>query len=189
MKRKFIAGVMGLALAGCAHSRSDVAKGPNKANPNGPVGMTPVPSLDQTINHGTGGDALAQTALGDPKDPRWSGRAPSPDAGRPGTAPAPTPAAAPSPSEAQQSPQLAAAQPAPSAQPSWSSAPEPASAIQPKWSSTIDPSAAARLNASAAAGQAPAARPNPPATAGAPFARNRASRTIPARQRLRRPIN
>src|SRR5262245_10513259 len=82
MKRQIVAGVMGLALAGCAHSRMDGPKSAGAANPVGPVGMSPVPSLHDTINRGTGNPALAQSALGAPRDPRWSGNAPSPDAPR-----------------------------------------------------------------------------------------------------------
>lgn len=89
MKRQFVAGVLGLALAGCAHSRSDVAKGPDGSTANKPVAITPVPSIHDTINRGTGSPALAQTALGNPADPQWSGRAPAPGAGNP-TAPAGT---------------------------------------------------------------------------------------------------
>lgn len=158
MKRKFIAGVMGLALAGCAHSRSDVAQKPDPANPIGPVGLSPVPGIDETINRGTGGDALAQTALGDPRDPRWSGRSPAPDGSHAAASPAPAPApvAAPSPAELGQAPQVAAAGPAASGPPSWSATPGPAAASQPKWSATPTPaeSAVARTDASTTAAPA-----------------------------------
>ncbi len=76
MKRQFVAGVMGLAVAGCAHFRSEAPKGPPSANPASPVGMQPVPSIYDTINRGTGNPAMAQSALGNPNDPRWSGQAP-----------------------------------------------------------------------------------------------------------------
>ena len=115
MKRQFIAGVMGLALAGCAHSRSEVPKGPGTGNPVGPVGMQPVPSIHDSVNRGTGNAAMAQSALGDPNDPRWSGRAPapSPDPNRPGVSDAPTPSQSPQPA------QMAAAAPA-DTPPNWS---------------------------------------------------------------------
>src|SRR5215470_8764813 len=102
MKKLFIAGVMGLALAGCAHSRSEVSKTPDDTKPVGPVGLQPLPSLRDTINRGTGNAALAQSALGDPNDARWSGVAPSPDSIRPGSSGASIPAQTP------QSPRMAA---------------------------------------------------------------------------------
>ncbi len=69
MKRQFIAGVMGLALAGCAHSRSEVPKGPGTGNPVGPVGMQPVPSIHDSINRGTGNAAMAQSGARRPQRP------------------------------------------------------------------------------------------------------------------------
>src|SRR5579875_841389 len=135
MKRQFVAGAMGLALAGCAHLRGDDPKGPNPANPVGPVGMKPVPSLHDTINRGTGGAALARTALGDPKDPRWSGHAAGTDADRPGTA------GAPIPSQAAQPPQAAAIDPTATGPPVPITAAQPPQAaaraagpIRPRWS-------------------------------------------------------
>src|SRR5262249_50561645 len=109
MKRPFIAGVMGLAIAGCAHSRSELAKGPEGTNPVGPVGLTPAPSLRDTINRGVGDPALAQSALGDPYDSRWAGVAPSPDAIRSGATGTPSPAqsGSQSPTQSARSPQLA----------------------------------------------------------------------------------
>jgi parvulin-like peptidyl-prolyl isomerase len=91
MKRQLVAGVMGLALAGCAHTRSDVPKKPDATTPASPVGMNPVPSIHDTINRGTGDSALAQHVLNDPKDPRWSGQAPIPDAIQPGASATPAP--------------------------------------------------------------------------------------------------
>src|SRR5207248_7753949 len=84
MKRPFIAGVLGLALAGCAQSRSAIPKGASDAT--GPVGLAPVPSVYDTINRGTGNPALVQTALKDSTDPRWNGRAPVSVASRSGPA-------------------------------------------------------------------------------------------------------
>ncbi len=77
MKRTLIAGMLGLAVAGCAHSRSDVSK-ETPRNLNGPVGMTPIPPLKETINRGLGDQASAKAALRDPEDARWSGQAPGP---------------------------------------------------------------------------------------------------------------
>src|SRR5258708_4055380 len=65
--------MLGLALAGCAQSRSAL---PKRATATEPVALTPVPSIHDTINRGRGGAKLSQSALGDRKDPRWSGRAP-----------------------------------------------------------------------------------------------------------------
>ena len=62
---------------------------------------------------------MAQSALGDPNDPRWTGVAPSPDAGR-----ARERAGAPSPSQAAQSPQMAAAERGSARSPSWSRTPQ-----------------------------------------------------------------
>src|SRR5262249_32672646 len=73
-KRQFIAGVLGLALIGCAQSRSTVPKGASKSTE--PIGLTPVPSVYDTINRGTGNSALVQSAIKDPADPHWNGQAP-----------------------------------------------------------------------------------------------------------------
>jgi hypothetical protein len=89
MKRTLVAGMLGLAIAGCAHSRSDVNKDappdlPRKTN--GPVGLTPIPPLSETINRGVGDQTSAKTVLRDPEDARWSGQAPPPGSlGGPGT--------------------------------------------------------------------------------------------------------
>ncbi|MHB1558064.1 MAG: hypothetical protein ACYC61_11425, partial [Isosphaeraceae bacterium] len=83
MKRQFVAGVMGLALTGCAHFRSEAPKGPGQKNPPEPISMKPVPSIYDTINRGTGNPVIAQSALGNPNDPRWAGQAPPPGAGGP----------------------------------------------------------------------------------------------------------
>src|SRR5262245_58822864 len=48
MKRHLVAGVLGLALAGCAQSRSAL---PNRGAPSlGPVGLTTFPSIHESIN-------------------------------------------------------------------------------------------------------------------------------------------
>ena len=85
MKRKIIAGMLGLAVAGCAHSRSEIPK--ETKRPLGPVGITPVPPIDQTINRGVGNPAVSQATLRDAEDSRWSGRAPAPAQREPGNAP------------------------------------------------------------------------------------------------------
>ncbi len=90
MKRPIIAGVMGLAFAGCAHTRTDVAQDSGGKKTHRPVALEPIPSIYETINRGTGNAALAQTALHDPKDPRWTGLAPPSGAGSPGRAATPS---------------------------------------------------------------------------------------------------
>lgn len=67
MKHYALAGMLGLAVAGCAQSRSAM---PGSK----PVGMEPVPSIHDTINRGTGDAAVQKSTLADPEDPRWSGR-------------------------------------------------------------------------------------------------------------------
>ena len=84
MRRKLVAGMLGLAVAGCAHTRSEIPK-ETPRNTTGPVGITPIPPLSQTINRGVGDPATTKTALRDPEDARWSGQAPGPGASRPGT--------------------------------------------------------------------------------------------------------
>jgi len=66
-KHHFVAGMLGLALAGCAQTRSQVPKGAEKST--GPVGMTPVPSIHESINRGTGGQGMAQATLPASKTP------------------------------------------------------------------------------------------------------------------------
>jgi len=78
MKRQFVASLLSLAMAGCAQSRSALSKGdstPPGPAPPGPVAVTPVPSIYDTVNQGQGGPAIARTALTDPTNPQWSGRA------------------------------------------------------------------------------------------------------------------
>src|SRR5271157_1556201 len=70
MRRKIAVGMLGLALAGCAQSRSSV---PGAASRGQPIGMEPVPSISDTINRGTGDPTIVQATLPDPKNPRWSG--------------------------------------------------------------------------------------------------------------------
>ncbi len=70
MRRKIAVGMLGLALAGCAQSRSSM---PGAASHGQPIGMEPVPSISDTINRGTGDPAIVQATLPDPKNPNWSG--------------------------------------------------------------------------------------------------------------------
>ena len=70
MRRKIAVGMLGLALAGCAQSRSPV---PGAASRGQPIGIEPVPSINDTINRGTGDPAIVQATLPDPKNPKWSG--------------------------------------------------------------------------------------------------------------------
>jgi len=62
--------MLGLALAGCAQSRSSV---PGAASRGQPIGMEPLPAISDTINRGTGDPAIVQATLPDPKNPNWSG--------------------------------------------------------------------------------------------------------------------
>jgi len=66
MKLKLVAALFGLAIGGCAQSRSaKLPEGP-------PIGMDPVPSIHDTINRGTN-PAVAQATLPAPANPDWSG--------------------------------------------------------------------------------------------------------------------
>ncbi|HMF38366.1 MAG TPA: hypothetical protein VKF17_17115, partial [Isosphaeraceae bacterium] len=85
MRRKIAVGMLGLALAGCAQSRSSV---PGAASRGQPIGMEPVPSINDTINRGTGDPAIVQATLPDPKNPHWSGEF-IPPRGPGGTPPGP----------------------------------------------------------------------------------------------------
>ncbi|MGA7502223.1 MAG: hypothetical protein WBX00_36480, partial [Isosphaeraceae bacterium] len=85
MRRKIAVGMLGLALAGCAQSRSSV---PGAASRGQPIGMEPVPSINDTINRGLGDPAIVQATLSDPKNPKWSGEF-IPPRGPAGTPPGP----------------------------------------------------------------------------------------------------
>ena len=85
MRRKIAVGMLGLALAGCAQSRSSL---PVAASRGQPIGMEPVPSINDTINRGTGDPAIVQATLPDPKNPQWSGEF-IPPRGPAGTPPGP----------------------------------------------------------------------------------------------------
>ncbi len=73
MKRLLVLSMLSLALAGCAQSKGAMSRG--ASYPPSPVAVTPVPSIYDTINPGMGGKAVAQTAIKNPDDPQWAGRA------------------------------------------------------------------------------------------------------------------
>ena len=81
MRRKIAVGMLGLALAGCAQSRSSM---PGTASRPQPIGMDPVPAIADTINRGTGDPAVVKSTLPDPNNPKWSGEY-VPVTGVPGT--------------------------------------------------------------------------------------------------------
>jgi peptidyl-prolyl cis-trans isomerase SurA len=81
MKRLFVAGALSLVMAGCAQSRSALTQDDSKQKPN-PVALTPIPSIYDSVNTGMGDKAVVQTAIKDPGDPRWAGRAQVPYAPR-----------------------------------------------------------------------------------------------------------
>ena len=81
MKRLLVLSTLSLALAGCAQSKGALSRG--ASYPPSPVAVTPVPSVYDTINAGLGGKAVAQTALKNPDDPQWAGRAQATVAARP----------------------------------------------------------------------------------------------------------
>jgi len=72
MKRLWVVSMLSLALAGCAQSRSAISK--QDAKPPDPVGLTPVPSVYDTINRGMGGPSIARSAIKNPNEPMWAGR-------------------------------------------------------------------------------------------------------------------
>ena len=127
MKRLLVVSMLSLALAGCAQSKGALSRG--ASYPPSPVALTPVPSLYDTVNQGMGGKAVAQTAIANPDDPQWAGRAPysvaagpvppGPPAAGPGAASAaPAVAAGPqSPGQPMGTPPALAAPAAPPAMP------------------------------------------------------------------------
>jgi parvulin-like peptidyl-prolyl isomerase len=104
MKRLLVVSMLSLALAGCAQSKGALSRG--ASYPPSPVAIAPVPSIYDTINQGTGGKALAQTAINNPEDPQWAGRTQVSQAARPvspgspGSAMTPVPASAAGPAAA-----------------------------------------------------------------------------------------
>jgi peptidyl-prolyl cis-trans isomerase SurA len=81
MKRQFVAGLIGLTLAGCAQSRSTLTQKKGKADD--PVAIQPVPSIYETINRGTGNPAVASSTLPNPSASHWSATAVPSTAGQP----------------------------------------------------------------------------------------------------------
>ena len=82
MKRVLVVTLLSLGAAGCAQSRSALSQqdppGSTAARSKlGPVAVNPVPSLDETVNRGFGNSAVVRSAIKDPDNPRWSGRAPA----------------------------------------------------------------------------------------------------------------
>jgi len=137
MKRLFVASLLSLATAGCAQSRSALSNGdgapPGPAKP-GPVAVAPVPSVYDTINPGLGGPALARTAMKDPNDPQWSGRARVASTAAPTGSNGSNPASGASAAQAQSldprapAPAELSLQPARSGQPVAAAAPAPSAA-------------------------------------------------------------
>ncbi len=89
MKRVLVVTLLSLGAAGCAQSRSALSQqdppGSTTAKSKlGPVAVNPVPSLYDTVNRSMGNSAVVRSAIKDPDDPRWSGRAPASVALNPG---------------------------------------------------------------------------------------------------------
>ena len=85
MRRRIAVGMLSLAVAGCTPSRSSMPGGASRGQP---IGMDPVPSLNETINRGTGDLAIQQATLPDAKSPNWSGQFSPPRRGQAGNPPA-----------------------------------------------------------------------------------------------------
>ncbi|MDR3620853.1 MAG: peptidylprolyl isomerase [Paludisphaera borealis] len=83
-KQTIVAAMLGLAMAGCAHTRK---AGPPDGPADQPVGMAPIPSLHDTINRGFANPAVARTTLPDPANPNWSARPYPPGSPARGAAP------------------------------------------------------------------------------------------------------
>ena len=121
MKRLLVVSMLSLALAGCAQSKGALSRG--ASYPPSPVALTPVPSIYDTVNQGMGGKAVAQTAIANPDDPHWAGRAPVSVAagpvspGPPGSAGGPHPTPAASAGAANAAPAVASGLPQPTGQP------------------------------------------------------------------------
>lgn len=135
MKLKLVAALLGLAIGGCAQSRS--AKLPEGT----PIGMEPVPSIHDTINRGAN-PAVAHATLPDPANPNWSGGS-SPEQ-PPATGLAPRVATTQPPAGYQARPEPAAA-PAtlPDLEPEIATAPPPAATRPPLGDSALSPSSTA----------------------------------------------
>jgi peptidyl-prolyl cis-trans isomerase SurA len=121
MKRLLVVSMLSLAMAGCAQSKGALSRG--ASYPPSPVAITPVPSVYDTVNQGMGGKAVAQTAIANPDDPHWAGRAPAPAApgavspGSPESTGGPGPALATNTGAATAAPTVASGLPQSSAQP------------------------------------------------------------------------
>ncbi|HEX3446988.1 MAG TPA: peptidylprolyl isomerase [Isosphaeraceae bacterium] len=126
MKRLLVLSMLSLATAGCAQSKGALLRG--ASYPPSPVALTPVPSIYDTVNSGVGGEKVAQTAIKNPDDPHWSGRAEVSVAARPvppGTPNSPSGpgGAVPAAGAAPAGPALAAVQPQPAPAPPVGAAP------------------------------------------------------------------
>jgi len=125
MKLKLVAALLGLAIGGCAQSRSmRLPEGPDSK----PIGVDPVPSIHETINRGTN-PAVARSALSDPANPQWSGQ--SQPEQPPATGPAPRVATTEPPANFQARPEPAAAPPTNSPSPLPNLEPEVAATPRP----------------------------------------------------------
>ncbi|WP_165222240.1 peptidylprolyl isomerase [Aquisphaera insulae] len=139
MKQRIALGLLSLLAAGCAQPRPTLPQPPGAARP---VGLEPVPVLSDTINRGTGDRAVQRTALGDPRNRKWSGNF--------------IPQESPAPMEASVAPdRTQSVRPSPSSPHMGTPPAEPAPAHQPPAAST---SAARNADASTAAA-APAELP------------------------------
>lgn len=99
MNRHVVAGLLGLALAGCAQNRSAIqSRGPSA----GPVGLTSFPSIHETINR--------ENPKFDPRSLRASAATHGPENGSP--APAPARGSMPGPSDYRRPDSVAVAPPA-----------------------------------------------------------------------------
>ncbi len=185
MKRLFVASTLGLALAGCAQSRSALTK--ESATPPKPIAVTPVPSIYDTVNSGMGGPGVVRSAIKDPNDPLWAGRAQVAGTSRPGPAPGGT--APPGPAQPSASDSIAAA-PAPLAA-DLSNPPAPLTGpAQPSAASTAPALSAATSRPGATSPAAPEVLPEPPpdlakapGDAGAPAAPGPGPSPVPISER------
>lgn len=85
MSRFIVAGIFGLALAGCAQTKTKLAKdGP----PPVPVALTPVPSIYDSINRGVGNKKVQDKTLKETSASHWAGRVREPGTRDTATAPA-----------------------------------------------------------------------------------------------------
>lgn len=124
MKLRLVAALLGLAIGGCAQSRSaKLPEGP-------PVGMEPVPSIHDTINRGAN-PAVARATLPDSANANWSGGS-SPEQ-PPATGLAPRVATTQPPADYQAQPEPFAAPPA--------AAPAPLPDLEPEMAAARPPAA------------------------------------------------